>query len=90
MRVWTDRKQQIYIHRLGAKGIGRFFGGGWAGSGGDRSLFQSAFWLLVLLLFQIFSVFHRLLFLALLFVLFAAFVSHCVPPLALPVIFLLF
>ncbi len=32
--------------------------------------------------------FVRLLFLVLVFVLFAAFVSHCVPPLVLPVIFL--
>lgn len=43
-------------------------------------LFQCAFRLLGRLLFQIFCLFDRLLFLALVFVLFAAFVSHVMPP----------
>jgi hypothetical protein len=54
------------------------------------SLFQCFYWLLVLLLLQIFCMFDRLLFLVLVFALFAAFVSHGVPPLVLPVILLRF
>jgi hypothetical protein len=53
----------------------------------SRSLFQCALRLFVLLLFQIFCMFNFFLFPVLVFVLFAAFVSHCVPPLVLRVIF---
>jgi len=53
-------------------------------------LLQYPFGLFVLLVFHIFFMFHRFLFLAFLFVLFAALVSHCVPPLVLSVMFLPF